>query len=406
MFTIFSALDDRARAKGSRDPLGAEATWSFLGRKVVGNLTTVTANLDNFMVALLCCAHANEQVTDPATVRERYLRAEQVAAYLKLAADKGSRGFLGITQAKKNFEQAKIPLGTSARAQLLASQAAYGLWGLYSSALEGAGLIAGASRRPTPAGTAVIYKIKEQLGEVRWAEFVQMTAGDNLVKSAILASGLASAFWGALTEPALRSMAVNALLAFQHGGAMQQELFFHAQAYLALDRRAEHRSMDFCDWVLTLSDSTPELKTALKRIQAVDPVLKFADSVLAWLQKKNGEPMMRIEQELQAKMPAMDWCSEWQQETKLPHREFLMRLQSAAQEGSAAKVIDAVLAQNRVLMRARGGAAWIEAEGANLIVRVSSDHQNSLDVLRHLGEQWRFTYFVSAFLSITEQGLA
>lgn len=69
-------------------------------------------------------------------------------------------------------------------------------------------------------------------------------------------------------------------------------------------------------------------------------------------------------------------------------------------------MIDAVLAQNRVLMRARGGAAWIEAEGANLIVRVSSDHQNSLDVLRHLGEQWRFTYFVSAFLSITEQGLA
>jgi hypothetical protein len=53
MFSIFSSFDDRARPRGSRDPLGAEATWSFLGRKIVGNLTTVTANLDNFMVALL-----------------------------------------------------------------------------------------------------------------------------------------------------------------------------------------------------------------------------------------------------------------------------------------------------------------------------------------------------------------
>lgn len=406
MFTIFSALDDRARAKGSRDPLGAEATWSFLGRRIVANLTTVTANLDNFMVALLCCDYANEQVVDPGLVRERYLRAEQVSAYLKLAAGEGARGFLGITQAKKNFEQPKIPLGRSPRAQLLASQTAYGLWGLYSSALEGAGLIAGANRRPTSAGVALIEQIKEQLGEDTCGAFAKLASGDSLIKVALSTDGLAVAFWDVLITPALRSTVAGALLAPQRGGVMQRELFVFAQAFFAEYPQAELRSVDFCDWVLKQSDTTQELQTALTRIQTMDPLLKFADAVMSWLQKKNGVSMKLVASELQVKLPSVAWRAEWQQEAKLPHREFLMKLQAAAEGRDATQVIDVLLAQNRRLMRDRGGAAWIEAIGGDLVVRVASDNQKSLDVLLGPGERWRYTYFISAFLSITEQGLA
>lgn len=96
MLTVLSLMDDRSRPKGSRDPLGIEAIWSFMGRKVVGNLTTVTSNLDNFMVALLCCHHANASSDQPDQIQTNYLRAEQLAAYLRLAA--GNENFLGITR--------------------------------------------------------------------------------------------------------------------------------------------------------------------------------------------------------------------------------------------------------------------------------------------------------------------
>ena len=50
---FLSLLDDRAKPKGSRDPLGFELVWTHFGRKVVGNLTTITSSVENFTVALL-----------------------------------------------------------------------------------------------------------------------------------------------------------------------------------------------------------------------------------------------------------------------------------------------------------------------------------------------------------------
>ena len=86
MLTVLSLMDERSRPKGSRDPLGIEAIWSYMGRKVVGNLTTVTSNLDNFMVSLLCCAQANVSTDQLEQIQANFLRAEQLAAYLRLAA--------------------------------------------------------------------------------------------------------------------------------------------------------------------------------------------------------------------------------------------------------------------------------------------------------------------------------
>ncbi|WP_334666804.1 hypothetical protein, partial [Streptomyces cyaneofuscatus] len=110
MLTIFSAFDERARPKGSRDPLGAEATWSHMGRKLVGNLTTVTSSLDNFIVALLCCEFANRPAR-VADVQERYLRCEQMGAYLRLAQREVNNGLLGVSRARSNFATGSVRLG-------------------------------------------------------------------------------------------------------------------------------------------------------------------------------------------------------------------------------------------------------------------------------------------------------
>jgi len=110
MLSIISLFDDRARPKGSRDQLGIEAVWSFMGRRVVGNLTTVTSNLENFIVALLCCYHANSNWTKIDQVQEQFMRTEQLAAYLKLtnAGHLELTGFLAITRAGKNLQEDKL----------------------------------------------------------------------------------------------------------------------------------------------------------------------------------------------------------------------------------------------------------------------------------------------------------
>lgn len=76
MLTVLSLLDDRLRPKGARDPLAIESIWSAVGRKLVGNLTTVTSRADHFMVALLACRYAHEGSRSRSLddVQERYAR--------------------------------------------------------------------------------------------------------------------------------------------------------------------------------------------------------------------------------------------------------------------------------------------------------------------------------------------
>ncbi|MDT1893835.1 hypothetical protein FPK47_27395, partial [Acinetobacter baumannii] len=79
-----------------------------------------------------------------------------MGAYLRLAVRDVNNGLLGVSRARSNFAADKIRLGKDEDAQLLADQASYGLWGLYSTALDSVGLIAGDRRRPTAGGQVLL----------------------------------------------------------------------------------------------------------------------------------------------------------------------------------------------------------------------------------------------------------
>jgi hypothetical protein len=66
---FLSLIDERVKPKGSRDPLGFELVWSYFGRKVIGNLTTITSSMDNFAVALLGFYWANQLSPYGANIR-------------------------------------------------------------------------------------------------------------------------------------------------------------------------------------------------------------------------------------------------------------------------------------------------------------------------------------------------
>jgi len=88
MSFFFTLLDDSLRPVGSRDPLGIEYIWSTVGRHLVGNLTTITDHLDNFVLALLgfyLCRDASRAQTDWTT----FQRFEQLTSRARFAEKLG-----------------------------------------------------------------------------------------------------------------------------------------------------------------------------------------------------------------------------------------------------------------------------------------------------------------------------
>ncbi|MBS7463059.1 MULTISPECIES: hypothetical protein [Pseudomonas] len=118
MLTVLSMLDERLRPKGSRDLLASESLWSAVGRKLIVNLTKVTSRAEHFMVAMLASRHAHEgKSRSLSEVQVRYVRAEQLVAYLRLEAS-AEASLLRRQLDVANFSRDVMPLGMHKKAQI------------------------------------------------------------------------------------------------------------------------------------------------------------------------------------------------------------------------------------------------------------------------------------------------
>jgi hypothetical protein len=86
---FLTELDPQAAIKGSRDPLGIQPIWTRLGRRVVGNLTTVSTSVRDFTTTILGYYFAeriaNEENGD--SDLGVFLRWEQLAARREVASE-------------------------------------------------------------------------------------------------------------------------------------------------------------------------------------------------------------------------------------------------------------------------------------------------------------------------------
>jgi len=126
------------------DPLGLVPLWSRLGRKVVGNLTTVTNSVRGFSTVLLGCYFASELVEDEAEqgVLGRFLVFEQLAAYARHVINGESEGIRGIDRVRKRAAGGNaVRVGVAREHQILSNQKTYGLWGLFTVASRSSGLL-------------------------------------------------------------------------------------------------------------------------------------------------------------------------------------------------------------------------------------------------------------------------
>ena len=401
MLTVLSLMDDRSRPKGSRDPLGIEAIWSYMGRKVVGNLTTVTSNLDNFMVALLCCHHANASSDQPDQIQTHYLRAEQLAAYLRLAA--GNENFLGITRAKANFKNGLLPLGKNEAAQILSNQLSYGLWGLYSTAMQVAGLINGSDRRLTAQGSKLVAEMIDCMGDVEWQSFHELALADQISPERVQA--LAPALNDLLRNTELRRAVVSALLQWQTARPLQLELYGWTAQYLG-GFSGDLSVPVFCRWLLGQSGISDALRATIQQIQSLEPLLVLAATLMEWLQGQKGCNRAELIDVLQPRLEGLVFGDAWQAVAKLPHRSFLTNLFQAGNTQDADALISCVLEQNKQVMQQRGGAAWLEWQADVLRVRVTNDRASLPESLaKHCHGRWWNSYFMGSFLQIARQAV-
>ncbi|QEP41775.1 hypothetical protein D5085_00610 [Ectothiorhodospiraceae bacterium BW-2] len=404
---FLSLLDNRAKPKGSRDPLGFELVWSHFGRKVIGNLTTITSSMDNFAVALLGFLWANQLVTVEEEcerhkkIREIFLRYEQLTGYIRYLGK--AQDIMGVTRVQKRIldESFKLTLGLGMEQQILSDQASYGLWGLYSTAARDTGLVEGNNRAVTPLGRSIADAIVKQLGEA--SEELYKLIGLNKTLDRGQLEQIAPTFMKAIHHQSVQQPLLNALMSGSDPHAIQNELW-HITKQLYRDKgETIGETADFVSEVLKTKPSA-ELTQSLHEIMSIERILVAANNIFHYCRRKDGEHLDSIFKTLDGHY-SYAYLPKNVPDTDFPRRDTLRSILEAFQHNDSRRVVSEVLSLNKSVMQQRSGAPWVELEsGDTLRVKVKSE-KAELRQQEELEQKWDYDYFIGSFVKIAHQNL-
>jgi len=406
MMAFLSLLDDRAKPKGSRDPLGFEVVWSYFGRKVIGNLTTITSSMDNFSVAILGFYWANKLV--PAEVNEDrakqvrnwFIRYEQLTGYIRYYG--GATDIMGITRIKNRIrDEKKISFGIDAEQQILSDQASYGLWGLYSSASRDTGLIEGEDRHPTGSGQDIARTIINELGSSA-DELIRLMQSDNVIDAEYLKK-YGTAFMQAVRHEKVREKLLDTLMSGNKRKELQQELWQKTQSIFS-HAKGEEEPDDIGTFVDAVLDQKPSngLSSALTDIKKIERLLVAINDIFHYTRSKDGTKLDEILSELNdrpyhylpSSLPVDDFH----------HRQQLASILDAFHQSDFNRVVCEILKLNKTVMHDRGAAPWVELKTKKICVKVKSETSKPKKV-KELETGWDYDYFLGSFLRIARQQL-
>lgn len=399
---FLSLLDDRAKPKGSRDPLGFELVWTHFGRKVVGNLTTITSSVENFTVALLGFywahnIHGNaDKDSRERLIRETFLRYEQLAAYLRYQS--GSKEIMGITRVHKNMTAQAGSLAISLKAQILSNQASYGLWGLYSSSLKDSGLVEGSDRKLTAKGKAISETIARHLNS---NEFIQLFRVDGQL-SRDECERLAPQFWEAIRKDSVRQELTHVLLRGHQNqnASVQGELFSVSEKLVSEGKLTDGLAQNLNE---VQSAASADLQTYLDEIQRVERVLVAANNVFYYLLTQDHRPVSSIVEQLESQAYDYNHLPETLPEG-MTRRNALCEINDNLRAGNHWGAVRAVIKLNAKVMKARGGAPWVTCDGDILNVKVKSETAVLRSQRALLGD-WDYDYFLGSYFRIAKANL-
>ena len=407
---FLSLIDNRAKPKGSRDPLGFELIWTHYGRQVIGNLTTITGSLTNFAVAILGFKWANDlhahlpEAEQQIKIRDTFLRYEQLAAYLRFLS--GDTQIMGITRVQQRMgdKRSRIGFGVGSDAQILSDQASYGLWGLYSSAMRDTGLVQGDNRTPVPTGLAIAEKIEARLDQ---SHFIDIFSS---VKPVAIETfePLARTFKKAINTKAAREELLDSLMRGSRHKQLQKELWLLTQR-MAEEGRTVTGIPDFITQIKDRCGGS-KLMHCLMEIERVERLLVAANNIFNYCRGKDGATVADLVSRLEQRY-SYGHLSEaisfdnLRDVLGVQRVDLLRRLLDVLRSHNHREAVVALLELNRVVMELRGGCPWVELEnGSTLRVKVPSETATLVEQ-SEMESMWDYDYFIASYINIASQGL-
>jgi len=420
---FLTELDRRAEVKGSRDPLGIQSIWARFGRHVVGNLTTVSNSLRDF-TTLLLGYYLAEKVADevgPGTELSTFLKWEQLAAYARLRVN-GDANFRGVERTKWALSEGRrVTLSAARQHQILSNQKTYGLWGLYSVPAAASSLVQQDPPALTPRAREFVERVYlpllrkegakavEELvallakGEVRIDidesnRFVRaaarllnrrvLTAEKEFYRSHLVAGGPEDSTGGLqerlavlLVSDAFRSEPLSPQLL----NAMAKEAATGGSAGETLAERLGR--IRVCESVVAPAAHVYDHMLGLDG--------KSPDSLARRLREHWGPAVKSVQlgqlEELRAELAGGDAAT----------GERWIAIGEALSGGDYQALIELLTEQNRSVMAARGGAAWLLVENGKFLVRFR--YELGLPAKDDLPRLWRHPYFIESLRGLTRQ---
>ncbi|EIM99262.1 hypothetical protein WQE_19939 [Paraburkholderia hospita] len=409
MSFFFTLLDDSLRPRGSRDPLGIEHLWSGIGRRLVGNLTTVTRHLDNFIVTLVGFHLCVDEKTGE-TNWKRFERFEQLTS--RARERRNMPGVLGVRRIR-NSANFPVQLGGGLQARILDNPRQAGLWGLYSTALTAAGLTNG-MRRPTDEGAQIVRMFLESAPSDAWR--IAVDTQRSQIDEAELTQVQA---WvvDLLSNPAARRALADRLLSgsgarhLWHG-----EVFDQASAFMQ-DKKGKEDvppARDFLHW---LSEKSAPLQDFAARVLRFDEALVLSALTFDWLLGCHGRPSGEIEKEMatlanwpftQPSVP--DFADDIKDGEWRKRAQGLAAFCEAMARGAWREATERLLEHHAGVARRRGGAPWCywEDDQMKVVMHTTPGRLPAADDIT--GEKfygWMRSrsndFFLKAFLEIMHQ---
>ncbi len=423
---FLTELDSRAAVKGSVDPLGIQSVWVHFGRRVVGNLTTVSTSVRDFTILLSGYYLAQRAVEQGAKSElDAFLKWEQLASYVRAEVLREG-GFRGVTRVNKRLGESKrVTLSAAQEFQTLANQRTYGIFGLYSQPARSSSWVQRDRVALTPETDKFVARYMLPILErgagrdasaiIKW--LAAPSKDVDLDKEVPLTSAVAELL--AIDKvPAVRDVYRERLL---FGGpddqtAGRQRIFAKVVAptlvkkLVAMDRTLLGTFVTRAQGP-AFSDS--KLADMLHDIWVCESAMAPAAAAFAYLLTHNddctvddvarglrdawGRRLPSVEVEALRVLVA-DMPNAYGDDVAPRYLQIAERLGA----GDYADALRLLIAQNASVMRARGGEAWVEERGAKLHVNLRYD-DGTLPEKAALPGLWRHAYFLDSVRQIAQQ---
>lgn len=423
---FLTELDERAKVRGSRDPLGVQPVWDAFGRGVIGNLSTVSNSVRDFKVLLLGYWFVG-RLAGAEDARESlnvFLRWEQLASFAR--ARNGDARFRGTDRVQRTLAELprKIRIAADTAGQILSDQQRYGLWGLFSVPAQNSGLLEGAPRRLSAVAQAFVER-----------EYLPVLDSNRRSHSSRLLEGLARKSWTielAGDDATLLKLVGNVLcapltaveLAFfrEHlllGGPQNpvrgaQEVFAGIVTH-TLEALGDEWSPAKLQALARACDRLgPTGRAAASRVREIvvcesvlAPATVLFNHLLAHHDQPFGDVLARVRQQWGARMATVS-ASEFMELAQRVRRGAATdstaarwhRIAAALEAGDYRAATQELLAQNAEVTAIRGGAPWVRLEGGKFKVMLRDGEAGALPKAAELPDLWRHAYFLSALRDI------